>query len=107
MKEYPFEVQAFLDRVEVVAADMSCFTPGAVQRGMRNGEECLLTHVYAPDEYEAILLAASLNPVSHEAVQALLDERRKCVENASYKGKERNSVFYARVATKEQLEKEG
>ena len=80
----PFEVQAFLDRVEVAAADMSSFTPGSVRNGMRKGDDCLLTHVYARDKDDALLLAAALNSVDHEDVQARLDERRRFVMNTSY-----------------------
>jgi len=81
---YPFEVLAFLDRVEARAADMGSFTPGEVSSGDKDGEPYISTHVYARDKDDAILLAASLNPVSHEDVQAWLDERRRAVMNTSY-----------------------
>lgn len=81
---YPFEVLAFLDRVEVKVADMGSFTPGEVSSGDKDGEPYISTHVYAQDKDDAVLLAASLNPVTHEAVQARLDERRRAVMNTSY-----------------------
>ncbi len=83
---HPFEVLAFLDRVEARVADMREFTPGEVSCGDRDGEPCMSTYVYARDKDDAIILAASLNPVSHEDVQALLDERRRLVMNTSYMG---------------------